>query len=397
MIRHGHNVVPECSELDCKHVVPRASRASDRHALRAAARRRDARRRPCVPVAGAACPDRRAALAAGRAGRGVSRHHRLLSDARRAPRLRHARRRCRVTDDVIIQAGSGYDISCGVLYMHVPGLTAADVADGSERRRWIREVEKRVATGVGSDRPAHMPRFSERESRTSCATAPRRSGVEPTSASGSTSPSPTTCSSSTGSSARATRSWPQLGSVGGGNHFIEMQVDRDDGAVWVMIHCGSRGYGWQTANHFFYEGARAARPAEEPPRGLVAGASTSRSGASTGPTTTRRANYAVANRHIIVARRPASARRGLRRERRGVLRDLAQPRAGRDARPARRPHAARLRAPQGRDARVSRGPSRPRRYRLGRHRSPVPHPGLDVRRRGDPVPARGRATAQRAR
>lgn len=35
----------------------------------------------------------------------------------------------------------------------------------------------------------------------------------------------------------------QLGSVGGGKHFIEMQVDRDDGSVWAMIHCGSRGYG----------------------------------------------------------------------------------------------------------------------------------------------------------
>jgi tRNA-splicing ligase RtcB len=35
-----------------------------------------------------------------------------------------------------------------------------------------------------------------------------------------------------------------------------MQVDEADGSVWVMIHCGSRGYGWQTANWFFYEGAR---------------------------------------------------------------------------------------------------------------------------------------------
>src|SRR4029453_4087442 len=47
----------------------------------------------------------------------------------------------------------------------------------------------------------------------------------------------------------------QLGSVGGGNHFIEMQVDEARGDVWVMVHCGSRGYGWQTANHFFYAGA----------------------------------------------------------------------------------------------------------------------------------------------
>ena len=68
-----------------------------------------------------------------------------------------------VTDDVIIQAGSGYDISCGVLYLNVPSLTAADVADEDKRRRWIRAVESRIATGIGSHRPRHMPRFDERD------------------------------------------------------------------------------------------------------------------------------------------------------------------------------------------------------------------------------------------
>ena len=68
-----------------------------------------------------------------------------------------------VTEDVIIQAGSGYDISCGVLFLQVPELTAADVADEDKRRRWIRAVETRIATGVGSHRPRHMPRFAESE------------------------------------------------------------------------------------------------------------------------------------------------------------------------------------------------------------------------------------------
>ena len=67
-----------------------------------------------------------------------------------------------VTDDVIIQAGSGYDISCGVLYLRVPELTAADVADEDRRRRWIQAVESRVATGVGSQRSRHMPGFYAR-------------------------------------------------------------------------------------------------------------------------------------------------------------------------------------------------------------------------------------------
>src|SRR5713101_2262762 len=65
-----------------------------------------------------------------------------------------------VTDSTIIQAGSGYDISCGVVYMRVPGLSADGVADWDRRATWIREVEARVATGVGSKRPALARRIS---------------------------------------------------------------------------------------------------------------------------------------------------------------------------------------------------------------------------------------------
>ena len=41
----------------------------------------------------------------------------------------------------------------------------------------------------------------------------------------------------------------QLGTLGGGNHFIEIQRD-DDGAVWLMIHSGSRNFGKQIADHY---------------------------------------------------------------------------------------------------------------------------------------------------
>lgn len=39
----------------------------------------------------------------------------------------------------------------------------------------------------------------------------------------------------------------QLGSLGGGNHFIELCLDTE-GAVWVMLHSGSRGIGNQLAS-----------------------------------------------------------------------------------------------------------------------------------------------------
>ncbi len=49
--------------------------------------------------------------------------------------------------------------------------------------------------------------------------------------------------------------WPSildrknLGTLGGGNHFIELQVDENNN-VWLMIHSGSRNLGYKIANHY---------------------------------------------------------------------------------------------------------------------------------------------------
>jgi len=41
----------------------------------------------------------------------------------------------------------------------------------------------------------------------------------------------------------------QLGTLGGGNHFIEMQKG-SDGQIWIMVHSGSRNIGKQVADHY---------------------------------------------------------------------------------------------------------------------------------------------------
>lgn len=41
----------------------------------------------------------------------------------------------------------------------------------------------------------------------------------------------------------------QIGTLGGGNHFIEFQADEDDN-VWVMLHSGSRKLGSNVADHY---------------------------------------------------------------------------------------------------------------------------------------------------
>ena len=43
--------------------------------------------------------------------------------------------------------------------------------------------------------------------------------------------------------------WRQLGTLGGGNHFIEIGADEND-VVWVIIHSGSRGIGHTIATHY---------------------------------------------------------------------------------------------------------------------------------------------------
>ncbi len=41
----------------------------------------------------------------------------------------------------------------------------------------------------------------------------------------------------------------QIGTLGGGNHFIEIQKG-SDGHIWIMIHSGSRNLGKQVADHY---------------------------------------------------------------------------------------------------------------------------------------------------
>jgi tRNA-splicing ligase RtcB len=202
-----------------------------------------------------------------------------------------------VTDETILQAGSGYDISCGVVYLHAPDLDAEKVASWEARERWVKEVDLRVAMGVGSKRPPKMKKFQDRDVEKILRYGAKAIGVSADVCERQFIPIPETADLRAITRARE-KVLPQLGSVGGGNHFIEMQVDRDSGEVWIMVHCGSRGYGWQTANHFFFEGARL--------RGIPKGKreesflyASEPLGKEYWAHHNSAANFAVANRHII--------------------------------------------------------------------------------------------------
>jgi len=203
-----------------------------------------------------------------------------------------------VTENTIVQSGSGYDISCGVVYLRVPGLTAADVVDWDKRLAWVREVEKRVATGIGNDRPSLAKKISYRQIEDVLRYGAKAIGVSADVCERQYIPVPEDVDLHKIERARS-KCVHQLGSVGGGNHFIEMQVDRDDGSVWVMIHCGSRGYGWQTANHFFHEGG-ALRGLPKNRREQSHLFMDEELGKEYWAYHNSAANFAVANRHTIV-------------------------------------------------------------------------------------------------
>jgi tRNA-splicing ligase RtcB len=154
------------------------------------------------------------------------------------------------TDGVLLPTAAGYDIGCGMVQLQT-SLTAEDVADVQKRRRWMDAVQQRIAVGVGASRAQKQRRVSDATFqevvRHGAKALGRVSGVTernfiPVEDDRVDMPK------------RAWEKRNQLGSLGGGNHFTEMQVD-EQGRVWVMLHTGSRGFGWNIAKEYFVRGA----------------------------------------------------------------------------------------------------------------------------------------------
>lgn len=155
------------------------------------------------------------------------------------------------TEGILLPTAAGYDIGCGMVQLKT-SLTAEDVADVEKRRRWIDEVISRIAVGVGASRVQKQRKVDGKKFaevvRHGAQALGRVSGVTerafiPVEDDRVDIPD------------RAYEKRDQLGSLGGGNHFTEMQVD-EEGKVWVMLHTGSRGFGWNIAKDFFVQGAQ---------------------------------------------------------------------------------------------------------------------------------------------
>jgi tRNA-splicing ligase RtcB len=123
------------------------------------------------------------------------------------------------SDRVVMPAGVGYDIGCGNCAVQTP-LKAADV----DVPQVMDEIWRTISFGMGrrnDERIADHPVFD------AIAKSPVKEQRQEL------------------ANARA-----QLGTVGGGNHYVDLFEDRADGSLWVGVHFGSRGLGHKTASGF---------------------------------------------------------------------------------------------------------------------------------------------------
>lgn len=166
---------------------------------------------------------------------------------------------------VISPGGIGFDINCGMRLVRTD-LTYADVKP--RLRQLIDRLYQRVPAGVGS---SGLLEVSRSELKRVCEQGARwcvRNGygweadLELTEESGCIDGA----DASRISERALARGLKQLGTLGSGNHYLEVQVVRpenvfdaellrrfglhDDEQVVVMFHCGSRGFGHQVATDY---------------------------------------------------------------------------------------------------------------------------------------------------
>ncbi|WP_280236538.1 RtcB family protein [Nocardia cyriacigeorgica] len=138
--------------------------------------------------------------------------------------------------DAVAPAAIGVDIGCGMESVKTD-LTASDLPD--DLRSLRSRIEAAVPVGFHAhDAPVNVGRIGAEVSALGASTSTLRSGWDRFWGSF------TDLDKSVRS--RESKAHKQMGTLGGGNHFIEICVDQDD-AVWILLHSGSRNIGKELA------------------------------------------------------------------------------------------------------------------------------------------------------
>lgn len=141
------------------------------------------------------------------------------------------------TEDVVMPAAVGVDIGCGMAAVRTQ-LTAQDLArrtplatqhlEGHNLGDLRLAIQREVPVG-GKGSYREITTSSAMERAGELLAHAERQGVDPEGYAG---------------------NWPlQLGTLGGGNHFIELCLDEEN-RVWVFLHSGSRGVGNRIAQRW---------------------------------------------------------------------------------------------------------------------------------------------------
>ncbi|HWI38718.1 MAG TPA: RtcB family protein [Burkholderiales bacterium] len=133
------------------------------------------------------------------------------------------------TKKAIIPAAVGVDIGCGMIARRL-SLSAQDLDEQSL---------KKVFGQISRDVPVGFDSHDERSARTDAAKRFRKGLAKIMER-----------HPNIGKRVSKRASWVnQLGTLGGGNHFIEVCLDEEQ-RVWVMLHSGSRGIGNAIGSYF---------------------------------------------------------------------------------------------------------------------------------------------------
>jgi tRNA-splicing ligase RtcB (3'-phosphate/5'-hydroxy nucleic acid ligase) len=217
-------------------------------------------------------------------------------------------------DGVVSPGGVGFDINCGVRLLAAP-FTSDEL--GARREALVHEISRAVPAGTGrgsgfrvsheqlervlAEGPRALRGIGTAEDVELTESAGRLDGADPAAV----------------SERARERGSDQLGTLGSGNHFLELQrVDRlnepavadafglSEGQVTVLIHSGSRGLGHQVCTDFVkrFQGALGRHGIELPDRQLACAPASSEEGRSYLAAMAAAANFAWANRHLIAHR-----------------------------------------------------------------------------------------------